>query len=135
MCDVCDRNGTGEVKETPVINMVVYSALQCGIGYNGLHNFLGNLSMKPLLKIYGGYAKTVVEATVKKTMNILEGSVSAVIKKHYLEKLKVTPDGHGVFDIRVLFDGSWQKRGHTSLLGIGAIIEAETNLISYRNRL
>ena len=69
----------------------------------------------------------MTEATKEKTASVLEASVSSV-KKYYSEKLKVKPDGDGVYDIRVLFDGTWQKRGHTSLLAAGAVIDAETGL-------
>src|SRR5271156_1474921 len=33
-----------------------------------------------------------------------------------------------ILDISVSFDGSWQKRGHRSLYGFAAVIEAETGL-------
>lgn len=31
--------------------------------------------------------------------------------------------------MRVSYDGSWQKRGHTSLIAVGAVVEAETGLV------
>ena len=34
-----------------------------------------------------------------------------------------------IIDISVSFNGSWQKRGHTSLYGVGTVIDLETGLI------
>lgn len=127
-CQECGSMEISEVNENPVTNVAVYSAVQNDIGYNGLHNFLGNLSMKPLGKTYFQYAKTVIEATIKKTVSVLEAGVSSV-KKHYSENLKVKPNGNGIYDVRILFDGTWQKQGHTSLLAAGVVIDAETGLV------
>lgn len=58
----------------------------------------------------------------------MNSSVEAV-KRHYSEKLGIQPDENNIYDIRVTFDGTWQKRGHTSLLAAGAVIDAETGLV------
>ena len=39
----------------------------------------------------------------------------------------IQPDD--IIDIAVTFDGSWQKRGHSSHYGLGAVIELETGLV------
>ena len=39
----------------------------------------------------------------------------------------IQPDD--IIDIGVTFDGSWQKRGHSSHYGLGAVIELETGLV------
>ena len=36
-----------------------------------------------------------------------------------------------IIDISVTYDGSWQKRGFTSLYGVGTVIDLETGLIIY----
>ena len=33
------------------------------------------------------------------------------------------PGEDGILDVEVSFDGSWQKRGHKSHIGVGAVIE------------
>lgn len=114
-CEECTAvvGSTDSSKEdpTPVSNMVVYSAMQNGIGSDRLHKFLGNLSMKPLHDKYFDYSRNVRKAAKVKVSQMLEASVEAV-KKHYTEELKVEPDENGVIDIRITFDGSWQKCGH-----------------------
>ena len=39
----------------------------------------------------------------------------------------IQPDD--IIDIAVTFDGSWQKLGHSSHYGLGAVIELETGLV------
>lgn len=53
---------------------------------------------------------------------MIDKTVEAV-KQHY------QPEEDGVYNISVIYDGSWQKRGHTSNLALGAIIEAETGCV------
>lgn len=40
-------------------------------------------------------------------------------------KQQYSPDKDGIYNVRVIYDGSWQKRGHTSKLAVGAVIDAE----------
>ena len=56
-------------------------------------------------------------------------STSFEAKKSAYAEAGVQPDEHGVLDIRVSYDGSWQKRGHTSHNGTGAVIEPLTGLL------
>lgn len=49
--------------------------------------------------------------------------------KYYAEKLNINPDTNGILNVRVTFDGSWQKRGHTSLFAVGVVIDAETGVV------
>lgn len=53
-CQQCGGIGNAEIRETPVTNMVVYSALQNGIGYKSLHNFVANLGMTPFGNNFAG---------------------------------------------------------------------------------
>jgi hypothetical protein len=51
-----------------------------------------------------------------------------IVRAEYL-KLNPLLDPNAVLDIAVSFDGSWQKRGHTSLFGFGAVIDTLTGLV------
>lgn len=128
MCDNCDGKQNLKINETPLTKMMVYSNMEMGSGYEGFHKLLSNLCMKPLYERYFKYSTEVADAAKKRAESVLQLCADAV-KKHYLEELKMGPDEDGVFDIRVTFDGSWQKRGHTSLLAVCAVIEAETGLV------
>ncbi|GFX85642.1 uncharacterized protein TNCV_2470441 [Trichonephila clavipes] len=49
-----------------------------------------------------------------------------VVRKHHEDLLGTA---NGVIDITVSYDGTWQKRGHSSLYGIGIVINILTGLI------
>ena len=100
---------------------VVYSTMDVGLGYVGFHNFTGLMSMKPLHGKYNHFQSVVLDATKEKVMEVLNTSIEAA-KSHYSAN-------NDIYDMRVIFDGSWQKRGHTSNLAVGAVIEADTGLV------
>ncbi|KAK4321930.1 hypothetical protein Pmani_007312 [Petrolisthes manimaculis] len=101
--------------------MMVYSNMDIGAGHVGMHKMLGNMSMKPLGKKYQYYQSVVLDAARKKVNDVLANSVRAA-KDFYTAN-------NGMYDMKVIFDGSWQKRGHTSNLALGAVKEAETGLV------
>ena len=39
------------------------------------------------------------------------------------------PDDNGILSIEVCYDGTWMTRGHSSLAGVGVVIEAHTGYI------
>ena len=68
-----------------------------------------------------------IEEASKKTFNeISEVSVKAIASEY--AKLGVDPDENGVLDIGVSYDGSWQKRGHSSHNGMASVIDMVTGL-------
>lgn len=127
---ICGTCGPITEKKTSnaVTNMMVYSFMELGVGRNGMDDFLANMNMKPLDKSYQDFAKNVGEAVIEKASENLAESVVAV-KNYYRDTLGKHPDQDGILDVRVTFDGSWQKRGHSSLLAVGAVVEAETGLV------
>lgn len=119
-CAECGKKyGDSDVKDTPVTNAIVYSTMDVGLGYAGFHKLTENMSMKPLYKNYANFQSLALEKTKEKAKEILKKSIEAA-KQHYV------PDQHGIYDMKVIYDGSWQKRGHTSLLAVGAIIDADS---------
>ncbi|KAK3892469.1 hypothetical protein Pcinc_003702 [Petrolisthes cinctipes] len=100
---------------------MVYSNMDIGAGHVGMHKMLGNMSIKPLGKKYQYYQSVVLDAARKKVNDVLANSVRAA-KEFYTAN-------DGVYNMKVMFDGSWQKRGHTSNLALGAVIEAEMGLV------
>lgn len=48
---------------------------------------------------------------------------------YYREKLGKTPDEDGILAIEVGYDGTWMTRGHSSLIGVGAVIEMHTGIV------
>lgn len=115
------RSKNPEVGNTPVTQSLAYSKMDLGLGRTGLDKFLGNINMKPLARNYSYYQSLVTVAAKKKATDIMTSATPA-IKQLYSAT-------NGVYNIRVIYDGSWQKRGHTSNLAMGAVIEAETGLV------
>lgn len=58
--------------------------------------------------------------------DILQVARNVVRKKH--EEFDSVAD-QDILDITVSYDGTWQKRGHTSLYGIGLVIDIMTGLV------
>ena len=55
-------------------------------------------------------------------------TVSSLIRKRHLEK-DVALHKDAIIDIIVSYDGSWMKRGHCSLYGLGALIDIDSGLV------
>lgn len=51
-----------------------------------------------------------------------------IVKKKYQEERPESIHGN-IYDICVSYDGTWQKRGHASLFGIGIVIDILTGLV------
>lgn len=58
---------------------------------------------------------------------ILEASRKIIAERH--AELVLTSDKNDILDISVTYDGTWQKRGHTSLYGVGIVIDILTGLV------
>ncbi|KAK3883276.1 hypothetical protein Pcinc_012405 [Petrolisthes cinctipes] len=74
------------------------------------------------------YANYINKKTIEHTKYLLEQSRKAVFK-YYTQVLDRHPDEDGLLDVDVSFDGTWHTRGHSSLFGAGAVIDANTGLI------
>ncbi|KAK4329594.1 hypothetical protein Pmani_000069 [Petrolisthes manimaculis] len=77
--------------------------------------------MRPFAKKYNYYKSRVVDAAREKVKDVMNSAITAIKQLHSAK--------NGVYDIKVIYDGSWQKRGHTSNLAVGEVIEAETGLV------
>ena len=84
--------------------------MPCDISYN--------LYSKHHQKITEASAATFKDIVVKSRETIAE-AYSAV---------GVVPDENGILNIGVSFDGSWQRRGHSSHNGMACVIELLTDL-------
>lgn len=89
ICEVCGNITKSKVNGTPVSNMVVYSCMENGVGYDGVNKLLANMNMKPLAKKYTEHSRTVTEAANSKAKDVLEKSAKAV-KAYYKDKTKHT---------------------------------------------
>ena len=107
---------TGRGKSYDVNRRAVHCALQLGIGFAGLETFCSTLNLPCLAETsYHKQKETIVgniELEILEELNDAGARLRELLKR---EKEDVTEDS--LEDIAVSFDGTWAKRGHTSLFG------------------
>lgn len=113
----------------PVTVMLVYAVMLLGYSFSAVEKICGILSLPHFTnKTYTRISKFITEKSKINVSDILERSRKAVVQ-FYANELGRVPDENGILDLDVTFDGSWHTRGHKSLLGVGAIVDANTGLI------
>ena len=70
---------------------------------------------------YQSNKKKIFKGSQKCFTDLVSRSVEVIREKY--KELGSNQDEHGILDIAVSYDGTWQKRGHTSHNGVGAIID------------
>ena len=97
----------------------------CGQGYAGLETFASLMNM-PKLMTANNYDKivNVLSAAAKSTAE--EVMLEACQELHELEK---TNNADDVLDVAVSCDGTWQRRGYSSLNGVVAALSMKTGKI------
>ncbi|GFO12918.1 hypothetical protein PoB_003942300 [Plakobranchus ocellatus] len=74
---------------------------------------------------------THVDAIFEKSSEVMEVILALSREKvleFYCQNHTEAFQDNGTLDLAVSFDGSWPKRGHTSKLGFGAVINVHTGL-------
>ena len=125
-----EKIGESQSSKAPfeVNTRAAFAFMGIGRGYSAMSDWATIMNLPDCLtknafhktkdKIYMGSKKTCEEMTQKSV---------AAIKQVYSE-IGVFPDDNNVLDIAVSFDGSWQKRGHSSHNGVGIAIDLFTGL-------
>lgn len=97
---------------------LVFSSLYLGIGYNSLAKLSELMGMEMMTcQSYNDHVKAIEKPMMVELAAIFSESVA-----------KVKSSNEGVHDIAVSYDGTWAKRGHTSKLGVGVVIDVKTGL-------
>ena len=98
-------------------------------GFAGLRRLLGVLGIPPIgNSAYYRHVNFIYSETKKYYLTKHKETYQYIVK-YYEEHMNVLPDENGHLDIDISYDGSWMKRGHTSHLGIGIIIEVCTGFV------
>lgn len=132
-CDGCDEstrlqtsiNITPRGKSFDVNRRAVYHSIESGSGYEGLSSFCSIMNMPCLSK--NAYYKQV-----DTILDVLEGETKEELVRagQRLRKLIMEENGDlddtKVLDAAVSFDGTWAKRGFTSLTGVVFAISVDT---------
>ena len=107
----------------------VHSSYQWG--HAGLEKFCGGMGLPPPLssRAYNEQVKKIAHHAVKITEKIMLESAERLIKVVEREdqtKIEVIEGGKKVAKVAVTVDGTWQKRGHSSRIGVVFVIAVRT---------
>ncbi|GFU38536.1 uncharacterized protein TNCV_3399681 [Trichonephila clavipes] len=118
-----------EAKNSHDINSKLVSAfLSIGRGHAALETFSSVLNMPTMDR--KTFAKCMHNLSVKNKevkKKMLEMSRQAAREAHV--KVDASLTNQEIIDVSVSYDGTWQKRGHTSKLGLGIIIDILSGLV------
>lgn len=121
------RRRTSRICRTNIA--LIYLSVIEDTGFAGLRRMLGVLGSEPIGKFkYYRHLRYLFEE-MKKHYNSKQAMIHAAIRKYYEEHTTNKADENGVLKIDGSFDGTWMKRGHTSKVGMGVIIEIYTGFI------
>ena len=102
----------------------VLSALHQGVGFRGLESFCALLNLPCLdKKSYYKQMNSIV-STIKNAAS-KEMSSAGKRLRQMLEKDEIVTE-ESLLDIAVSFDGTWAKRGHSSLFGVVFVISVDS---------
>ena len=121
-----------------VIEVNVYAAASLGLGHKGLTQFCAFLNLLPPVHhyLYQMHLKQISEASVAHAEENMKSAVSRV--KSTLKDSGDVSDGddenddendEACVDVGVSCDGSWHRRGFSSLVGSTAVISLETGQV------
>ena len=96
----------------------VYAMRRCGVGHKGLQKFCGVMNMPP----------PVARKNYDKLSDKVGVAVEKVAKTAMIQAALEVKECDGD-NIGVSFDGSWQKRGYSSLNGVGTAISINTGKV------
>ena len=126
----CKRVGGSESSRSPFdINMRATMAFRgVGCGYAAMSEWSGTMNMPNHLSqnaYMSNHSK--LQTASKETFKVIVAETRQAIKDTYKD-IGVVPDKDGVLDVSVSYDGSWQRRGHSSHNGMAAVIDLMTGL-------
>ena len=120
----------GSVKNAPFdINIRSTLAFRgIGCGHSAMKDWCDTMNMSSVLS-KNAYTSTnnKLEEAASRTFDV----VSQTTRKHLIDayaQIGVTADKDGILDVAVSYDGTWQKRGHTSHNGAACTIDLLTGL-------
>ena len=132
-CDACDESTTLQTstnitkrgKSFDVNRRAAYHSIETGIGYEGLASFCGVMNMPCLsTRAYYKQVDNILEALED------EAREELVSGGQRLRQIFMEEDGESdmpaIVDVAVSFDGTWAKRGFTSLTGVVFVISVDT---------
>ncbi|GFO44193.1 hypothetical protein PoB_007069800 [Plakobranchus ocellatus] len=136
-CSICQININAAYTSKKILTgqsfevnrKAVITGLTAGLGHAGLMKLCEGLGMPSMhKKTYADHFDNISKTTDGVKDNILNQSRQKVVD-YYRREEPGAFDEDGVLNIGVSYDGTWAKRGHTSKIGAGAVIEIMTGLV------
>ena len=125
--DRIDEEKAGNVHFV-VVRQAVAATMDMGVGHAGLVKLCRFMDMEPLQhKSYSRHVKAVTAANMTVVSSLFDDAANTVCQTYIDRDASITDDS--ILDLTVMFDGSWKKRGHNSLYGIGHVVDVETGLV------
>ncbi|GFV28927.1 uncharacterized protein TNCV_4540231 [Trichonephila clavipes] len=129
LCSNCDENKTvvntslKSVQTSHDVNLRITQAFShIGKGYSAIEKFCMVMNIDPFSSTtYGKCARRLDNAYTLASENIF-AEIHREIKNVYENGAEIT-------DLSVSFDGTWPTRGHTSLIGVGCVIDMLTGYV------
>ncbi|GFX97882.1 uncharacterized protein TNCV_4905331 [Trichonephila clavipes] len=129
LCSNCDENKTvvntslKSVQTSHDVNLRITQAFShIGKGYSAIEKFCMVMNIDPFSSTtYGKCARRLDNAYTLASENIFE-EIHREIKNVYENGAEIT-------NLSVSFDGTWLTRGHTSLIGVGCVIDMLTGYV------
>ena len=97
----------------------VYATRRCGVGHKGLQKLCGVMNLPP----------PVTRKNYDNLSNKLGEVVEKVAKTSMIEAAADLKQQEGEVLLVISFDGSWQKRGYSSLNGVATAISVTTGKV------
>lgn len=112
-------------KSVDVNRRIVYHSIGTGGGYEGPASFCSIMNMPCITKTaYYQHVETVLDALELEAENDMK-QAGQRLRQHILAE-NGDGDSDEVVDVTVSFDGTWAKRGFTSLTGVVFVISVNT---------
>ena len=127
---LCQRiGGTKSTKAPFEINTRATLAFRgIGCGFTAMKEWCGIMNIPHTMSLvsFSSHQKKLHGASLVMTENVREQSKQAIRKAY--KKIGINEDEDGILNIGVSFDGSWQRRGHSSHNGLASVIDLITGL-------
>lgn len=141
-CTTCDGEKSSVLTSNRVVNSesstrapfdinrrVVQAFTNIGRGHSAIEQFSAVLNVNSIsLSSYNDHLKIITATNTTVAQNSMH-AIREEVKTVYREKNITDDNRNEPVDIAVSFDGSWHKRGHTSLYGVGFVIDILTGYV------
>lgn len=136
-CQACNKGfgssfasfRTKDSKQFAVNKDMVAAFLYIGKGFAALEKFSMIMGLNPMdRKTFDKYVHILSEENKDFQETVLKKS-RLKVREEYEQLNSNTTDCDGILNLGVSFDGTWHRRGHSSLYGIGCVIDILTGLV------